>query len=33
MASYPGDPYWTDGLRLVMWLAQEEPVTFQKSNW
>jgi len=28
-ANYTGDPYWTDGLRLVMWLSPE-PVTFQK---
>ena len=28
-ANYTGDPYWTDGLRLVMWLSPE-PVTFQE---
>jgi len=22
-AGYTGDPYWTDGLRLVMWLSAE----------
>jgi len=26
-ANYTGDPYWTDGLRLVMWLSPK-PVTF-----
>lgn len=25
----PGDPYWTDGLRLVMWLS-EEPVSYHR---
>jgi hypothetical protein len=28
-ANYTGDPYWTDGLRLVMWLSQE-PVSYQQ---
>jgi hypothetical protein len=27
--NYTGDPYWTDGLRLVMWLSAE-PVSYQK---
>ena len=27
--NYTGDPYWTDGLRLVMWLSQE-PISYQK---
>jgi hypothetical protein len=27
--NYTGDPYWTDGLRLVMWLSSE-PVSYQK---
>jgi len=27
--NYTGDPYWTDGLRLVMWLSGE-PVSYQK---
>jgi hypothetical protein len=27
--NFTGDPYWTDGLRLVMWLSNE-PVTYQK---
>jgi hypothetical protein len=27
--NYTGDPYWTDGLRLVMWLS-EEPVSYQR---
>jgi hypothetical protein len=27
--NYTGDPYWTDGLRLVMWLSQE-PVSYQQ---
>jgi hypothetical protein len=26
--NFTGDPYWTDGLRLVMWLSNE-PVTYQ----
>jgi hypothetical protein len=28
-ANFTGDPYWTDGLRLVMWLSNE-PVSYQK---
>jgi hypothetical protein len=27
--NFTGDPYWTDGLRLVMWLSNQ-PVTYQK---
>ena len=27
--NYTGDPYWTDGLRLVMWLSAE-PVAFNR---
>jgi len=27
--NYTGDPYWTDGLRLVMWLSAE-PVSYQR---
>jgi LssY C-terminus len=27
--NYTGDPYWTDGLRLVMWLSRE-PVSYQR---
>jgi hypothetical protein len=27
--NYTGDPYWTDGLRLVMWLSSE-PVSYQR---
>jgi hypothetical protein len=27
--NFTGDPYWTDGLRLVMWLSNE-PVSYQK---
>ncbi|MBV8358180.1 MAG: LssY C-terminal domain-containing protein [Deltaproteobacteria bacterium] len=27
--NYTGDPYWTDGLRLVMWLSVE-PISYQK---
>lgn len=27
--NYTGDPYWTDGLRLVMWLSGE-PVSYQQ---
>ena len=27
--NYTGDPYWTDGLRLVMWLSAE-PVTYHR---
>jgi len=27
--NFTGDPYWTDGLRLVMWLSNE-PVNYQK---
>jgi len=27
--NYTGDPYWTDGLRLVMWLSLE-PISYQK---
>jgi LssY C-terminus len=27
--NFTGDPYWTDGLRLVMWLANE-PVAYQR---
>jgi hypothetical protein len=27
--NFTGDPYWTDGLRLVMWLS-EVPVSYQK---
>ena len=27
--NYTGDPYWTDGLRLVMWLSAD-PVNFQQ---
>jgi len=27
--NFTGDPYWTDGLRLVMWLSKE-PVSYQK---
>jgi len=27
--NYTGDPYWTDGLRLVMWLSGE-PVNYQQ---
>ena len=27
--NFTGDPYWTDGLRLVMWLSSE-PVSYQK---
>jgi hypothetical protein len=33
--NYTGDPYWTDGLRLVMWLSAE-PVTYhrvQAAQW
>ena len=26
--NFTGDPYWTDGLRLVMWLSNE-PVSYQ----
>jgi hypothetical protein len=27
--NYTGDPYWTDGLRLVMWLSGE-PISYQR---
>jgi hypothetical protein len=27
--NYTGDPYWTDGLRLVMWLSIE-PVAYNR---
>ena len=27
--NFTGDPYWTDGLRLVMWLSNQ-PVSYQK---
>jgi hypothetical protein len=27
--NFTGDPYWTDGLRLVMWLS-EVPISYQK---
>ena len=27
--NYTGDPYWTDGLRLVMWLSGQ-PITYEK---
>ena len=27
--NYTGDPYWTDGLRLVMWLSAE-PVSYNQ---
>lgn len=27
--NYTGDPYWTDGLRLVMWMSNE-PVSYHK---
>jgi hypothetical protein len=27
--NYTGDPYWTDGLRLVMWLSGE-PISYEK---
>ena len=27
--NFTGDPYWADGLRLVMWLSNE-PVSYQK---
>lgn len=27
--NFTGDPYWTDGLRLVMWLSNE-PISYQK---
>jgi len=27
--NFTGDPYWTDGLRLVMWLS-EVPVSYQR---
>jgi hypothetical protein len=27
--NYTGDPYWTDGLRLVMWLSSE-PISYQR---
>lgn len=27
--NFTGDPYWTDGLRLVMWLS-DEPISYQK---
>lgn len=27
--NYTGDPYWTDGLRLVMWVS-EEPVSYHR---
>jgi hypothetical protein len=27
--NYTGDPYWTDGLRLVMWLSAE-PVSYHQ---
>lgn len=27
--NYTGDPYYTDGLRLVMWMTQE-PITYQR---
>src|SRR5215469_11030850 len=27
--NFTGDPYWTDGLRLVMWFSNE-PVSYQK---
>jgi hypothetical protein len=27
--NFTGDPYWTDGLRLVMWLSNE-PLSYQK---
>ncbi len=27
--NFTGDPYWTDGMRLVMWLSNE-PVSYQK---
>jgi len=27
--NFTGDPYWTDGLRLVMWLSNE-PVTYHR---
>jgi hypothetical protein len=33
--NYTGDPYWTDGLRLVMWVSAD-PVTYnqvEKVNW
>jgi LssY C-terminus len=28
-ANYTGDPYYTDGLRLVIWMT-EEPITYQR---
>jgi hypothetical protein len=28
-ANYTGDPYWTDGLRLVMWLSAQ-PVSYHQ---
>jgi hypothetical protein len=27
--NYTGDPYWTDGLRLVMWVSAE-PVSYNQ---
>jgi hypothetical protein len=27
--NYTGDPYWTDGLRLVMWLSAE-PISYHR---
>jgi hypothetical protein len=30
-ANYTGDPYWTDGLRLVMWLSAN-PVNFHQAE-
>ena len=27
--NFTGGPYWTDGLRLVMWLS-DEPVSYQR---
>jgi hypothetical protein len=33
--NYTGDPYYTDGLRMVMWMS-EEPITYQcveDMNW
>jgi LssY C-terminus len=30
-SNYTGDPYWTDGLRLVMWLSAD-PVGYQQAE-
>jgi len=30
-SNYTGDPYWTDGLRLVLWLSSN-PVNFNQTE-